>query len=175
MARTAGSRIGAKPAVSRSGRTGGGAGLWWGGLACGATVVLSPATAILLAVLLSPVLLMALVPEDGPEKGAGRHPGRRIVLASLLFGLAGSVSPLRQLWNDGPTTPTTMAMIHQPMILLMTWTAILAGWFVGEVASIVLRLTADLNAAAKRRACAAELSALEEEWGPLPPVAASSP
>ena len=171
MARAGGGRTAAKPTVVSSGPAGAGAGLWWGGLGCGATVVLSPATAILLAALLSPVLLVTLVPEDG----VGQRPGRRIVLASLLVGLATSVSPLCQLWNAGPTISTATSIAHRPMVLLATWTAIGGGWFVGEAAGIVLKLTADLGAAARRRTCAAELAALEAEWGPLSPMAGPPP
>lgn len=144
-----------------------GTGLWWGGLACGAAVVLSPASAILLAILTGPVLLVALIPEDGG--------GRRVALAALLFGLAGSIYPLHQLWNAGASVEAAIAIIHRPIVLLAAWTAILAGWFLGEVASVVLKLTADLNAASKRRTCMAALAALEEEWGPLPPVAVTAP
>ena len=151
-------RTAATAVVAAPGNTG----LWWAGLGCGAMVVLSPGTAILLAVLVAPVLLVSMFPEDGP--------GRRVALASLLFGLAGSVPALRQLWDTGNTVPVALSIIHQPMPLLAAWTAVLAGWFVGEIAGIVLKLSADLGAAAKRRGCAAELAALEEEWGPLPPT-----
>ncbi len=151
-----------RPRSTSGNDTPGGAGLWWAGLGCGATLVLSPGTAILVAVLVAPVLLVAILPEDGP--------GRRVALASLLFGLAGSVPALRQLWNDGATVEAALAIIHQPMALLTAWVAVLAGWFTSEIAGIVLRLIADMSAAAKRRSCTAALAALEEEWGGLPPT-----
>ncbi len=144
------------------GATSSGTGLWWAVLGCGGVVVLSPGTAILLAVLVAPVLLVSMFPEDGP--------GRRVALASLLFGLAGSIPALAQLWDGGATVSAALAMIHRPLLMFAAWTAVLAGWFVGEIAGIAMKLVADLNAAAKRRACAAELAALEEEWGPLPPM-----
>ncbi len=172
MGRAAGKTRTAKRAgASRSGATArdapGGTGLWWGGLGCGAMVVMSPASAILLAALAAPVLLVALLPEDGG--------GRRVALAALLFGLAGSVNPLRRLWEGDATVSAAIAQIHQPIGLLGAWTAILTGWFVAEIAGIVLKLAADLNAASKRRACMAELAALEDEWGPLPPATATAP
>ena len=145
-----------------AGATPGGAGLWWAGLGCGGMVVLSPGTAILLAILVAPVLLVSMFPEDGP--------GGRVALASLLFGLTGSEPALTQLWDDGATVSAALAIIHRPLLVFAAWTAVLAGWFVGEIAGISMKLVADLKAAAKRRVCAAELAALEDEWGPLPPV-----
>ena len=138
-----------------------GTALWWGGLGCGGMVVLSPASAILLAALVAPVLLVTLLPEDGP--------GRRITTAALLFGLAGSVRPLHQLWDTEATISGATTIMQQPIVLLTSWTAILAGWFVGEFAGVVLKLLADANAATRRRSYTAELAALEEEWGTLAP------
>ena len=150
-------RPAAKPPAATTGVA-----LWWGGLGCGAATVLSPASAVLLAILLAPVLLVALLPEEGS--------GRRTVTAAALFGLAGSVHTLRQLWDAGATVSAAVALAHRPLVLLGAWTAVLAGWFACEVAGIMLRLTADLAAASKRRGYAAVLASLEEEWGPLPPV-----
>ena len=152
----------ARRAGAASAGPGRGTALWWGGLGCGAMVVLSPASAILLAALVVPVLLVTLLPEDGP--------GRRITSAALLFGLAGSVRPLHQLWDTEATVPAAMTIVHQPIVLLTSWTAILTGWFVGELAGIVLKLVAEANASAKRRGYMSELAALEEEWGTLAPA-----
>ena len=137
--------------------------LWWGGLGCGAVVVLSPGSAVLLLSLLAPVLLLALLPEEGR--------GGRIVRAGLLFGLAAGIHPLRALWEGGGSITVAVALIRQPAILFTSWTAIATSWFVGEVASIVLRLSADLSAASERRSLMATVAELEEEWGPFsPPV-----
>ncbi len=141
--------------------TPGGTGLWWAVLGCGGVVVLSPGTAILVAMLVAPVLLVSMFPDNGP--------GRRVALASLLFGLAGCVPGLAQLWAGDPTVSAALAIMHRPLPVCAAWTAVLVGWFVGEIAGIVMKLVTDVNAAAKRRTYAAELAALEEEWGPLPP------
>ncbi len=133
--------------------------LWWGGLGCGAVVVLSPGTALLLSSLLAPVLLLALLPEEGR--------GGRIVRAGLLFGLAAGIHPLRVLWDGGGSINVAVVLIRQPAILFTAWTAIATSWFVGEVAGVVLRLAADLSAAAQRRSLMAAVAELEEEWGPL--------
>ena len=133
--------------------------LWWGGLGCGAVVVLSPGTALLLLSLLAPVLLLALLPEEGR--------GGRIVRAGLLFGLAAGIQPLRALWDGGGSIGVAGALVRQPAILFTAWTAIAASWFIGEAACIVLRLAADVAAAGKRRSLTAAVTALEEEWGPL--------
>lgn len=136
-----------------------GAMLWWGGLACGAMVVLSPASAVLLLSLIVPVLLVALLPEGGS--------GGRVAQAALLFGLAASIHPLELLWQAGATLPVAMRIARQPLILFTAWMAVLAGWLVNELAAIVLKLAADLTAASERRAITASLAKLETEWGPL--------
>ncbi len=137
--------------------------LWWGGLGCGAVVVLAPGTAVLLSSLLVPVVLLALLPEEGR--------GGRIVCAGLLFGLAAGIHPLRGLWEGGGSINVALVLVRQPAVLFTAWTAIAASWFVGELASIVLRLVADLSAVTQRRGLMAALAELEEEWGPLTPPA----
>ncbi len=134
--------------------------LWWGGLGCGAVVVLSPGSALLLLSLLAPVLLLALLPEEGK--------GGQIVRAGLLFGLATGIHPLRALWDGGGSMGVAVVLVRQPAILFTAWTAIAASWFIGEAASTVLRLAADVAAAAQRRNLTAAVTELEEEWGPLP-------
>ncbi len=142
--------------------------LWWGGLGCGAIVVLSPGTAVLLSSLLVPVLLLALLPEEGR--------GGRIIRAGLLFGLAGSIHPLRALWEGGGSINVAVVLIRQPTVLFTAWTAVAASWFVSEVAYMVLRLAADLSAASQRRSLMTAIAKLEEEWGPLtPPARAKRP
>ena len=138
--------------------------MWWGGLGCGAVIVLSPGTAVLLSALLAPVLLLALLPEEG---GEGR--GGRIVRAGLLFGLAAGIHPLRTLWLGGGAIDVALVLVRQPAILFTAWTAIASSWLVGELAGIVLRLAADLSAATRRRGLMTQVAALEEEWGPLTP------
>lgn len=150
--------------VAGSGKGGAGrAGLLWlGGIACGALIVLSPASALLMVSLVAPVLLVALLPEDGP--------GGRVMRAALLFGLAASIHPLSLLWQTDGTLAAAMRLVRQPLILLTSWMAIGAGWLVGELATTILKLMADLAAATRRRVMATALAELEEEWGPLLPL-----
>ena len=133
--------------------------LWWGGLGCGAVVVVSPGSALLVSALLAPVLLLALLPEEGR--------GGRIVHAGLLFGLAAGVHPLHALWDGGGSIGVAVVLVRQPATLFTAWTAIAASWFIGETAGVVLRLAADVAAAAQRRSLTAAVAELEEEWGPL--------
>ena len=151
----------AKP-TSSAGRTN--AVLWWGGLGCGAVIVLSPGTAVLLSSLLAPVLLLALLPEEG-----GKGHGGLVVRAGLLFGLAAGIHPLRALWMEGGLMDVALVLARQPATLFTAWTAIAASWLVGELAGIVLRLAADLSAASRRRGLTAAVAKLEGEWGPLTP------
>ena len=120
--------------------------MWWGGLGSGAVIVLSPGTAVRLSALRAPVLLRALLREEG---GEGR--GGRIVRAGLLFGLAAGIHPLRTLWLGGGAIDVALVLVRQPAILFTAWTAIASSWLVGELAGIVLRLAADLSAATRRR------------------------
>lgn len=163
MARTS------KPKSAAKVRAPGGAGaiLWWLGLGSGGLIVMSPASAAMLLVLLGPVLLLVMVPEDGQ--------GGRIMRASLAFGMAASLHPLRTLWEGGAMLSDALVLAKQPMILFPSWIAIGAGWFIGELAAILLRLVSDLAAMSHRRQLAATLAALEEEWGQLlPPERAGS-
>lgn len=140
-----------------------GAMLWWGGLGCGAMVVLSPGSAVLLTTLMVPVVPVALLPEDG---GAGR-----VAKAASLFGLAASIHPLLLFWSEGTTLAAAIMLVRQPLILATSWVAILAGWFTSEAATLAVRLFSDIAAASTRRSLAAAIVTLEEEWGPLPPRA----
>lgn len=123
-------------------------------------MVLSPGSAVLLATLMVPVVLIALLPEDG---GNGH-----VAKAASLFGLAASIHPLLVFWNEGTTFSAAIMLVTQPLILATSWIAILTGWFTSEAATLVVRLSADLAAAGERRSLGAAIVALEEEWGPLP-------
>lgn len=158
----------ASPEKTGAGRASGGAGalLWWGGLGSGALIVMSPASATMLVVLLCPILLLAMLPEEG-QSG-------RIVRASLAFGVAASLHPLRALWDSGATLADALSLARQPTTLFPAWIAIGAGWLIAELASMLLRLVSEMAAAAQRRALAANLTALEEEWGTLLPPESST-
>lgn len=76
-----------KPAGS-----GGGLQVWLLGLACGGLGALVPALAAQGALLLAPGLAGLL---------CDRAPGRPVARTMLLFGLAGSVEPVRAAWGMG--------------------------------------------------------------------------
>ncbi|MGI4959615.1 MAG: hypothetical protein ACRYGI_18700 [Janthinobacterium lividum] len=115
---------------------------------------------MLLTTLMVPVVLIALLPEEG---GASR-----VAKAASLFGLAASIHPLLLFWNEGTTLSAAIMLVRQPLILATSWVAILAGWFTSEAATIVVRLFSDIAAAGDRRSLGGAIVALEEEWGPLP-------
>ena len=135
--------------------------IWWGGLGCGAVVVVLPGTAVLLLTLLAPVALMTMLPEEGP--------GRRIVGAGLLFGLAASVHPLLRFWQGDGSVAAALSLVRQPTSLFTAWTAILVSWLVGEMAGIVVRVATDVSAISQRRTLTTAIAELEQEWGPLEP------
>lgn len=138
------------------------ASLLWGGLAGGGMIVFAPGGVLLLAALLGPLLLVAMLPEEGQ--------GGHVLKASALLGLAASIHPLLLFWLAGFSLTDAVMLIRQPLILLTSWAAILFGWFTCELASLIARLAADVGATAHRRALNAALEVLEEEWGSMPPL-----
>jgi len=130
--------------------------VWLQGLFCGALVTLAPALAMLLAFLLAPGLVAALL---------DRSPGRAVSRGVLLFGLAASVGPAKTLWEAGLATPTAVQLMTDPLIFGTAWAAAAAGWLVGEVAPIIVEMA--LTSARKLRAAKLEATRTKfaQEWG----------
>ena len=154
-----GARAASPPSVVPAGRQ---ASLLWGGLISGAMIVFAPGGILLLVVLLVPLLLVAMLPDDGRSG--------HTLKASALLGLAASIHPLLLFWAAGLSLPAAIGLLGQPLIMLTCWAAILMGWFACEAASMITRLLADISATAHRRSLASALEALEEEWGTLAPL-----
>lgn len=144
---------GAKAAGARV-RAGNG---WLRGLGCGLVLALTPATAILLMVLLSPTLLMRALDREH-ALGASR--------AVLLSNVAGSAGGLVALWKDGvPDVGTAIALLEQPATIATAWAAAAAGWLASECLSQLAIVWLAASARREARAIDAAVEVLRDEWG----------
>lgn len=134
--------------------------IWLEGLACGALATLATPTALLLAVLLGPAMVAALL---------DRQPGRPIARGVALCSLCGIVGPVRELWAAGHTLGTALALAADPDVLAWAWVAAASGWLLSELVPVTLRVgleASTLSRAARLRAARARY---EAEWG-FPPL-----
>jgi hypothetical protein len=138
----------------------GGVAAWLPGIVAGLGVAVSPASILLLAAFLMPVVPIALF-LDGT-------PGRRVGRAALLFGLATCFEPLWRLWQDGGGVGTALDELARPTTLFTAWLATAAGWLVAEASLAALRLLHDARRNRELGRIDDRLVDLEREWGPLP-------
>ena len=134
--------------------------LWLQGLACGAVATLATPTFILGALLLAPALLSVAV-----DQSHGKSTARAVVL----FGLAGTVQPLVDLWHAGHTIPAALDMASDTTTLATAWAAQGGAWLLCELGPLVISLVMDALSGARAARLRAERAAYEEQWG-LPPV-----
>lgn len=137
---------------------------WLRGLGCGVLIMLNPATGLLLAVLMSPSVLMRVLDRE-PE----RHASRVVFLSNL----AGSVGALVTLWREGvPSLATAFDQLGEPSTIATAWAAAAAGWLGSELASQLA--LAWLSGGARRQMRETRVAAdrLVAEWGEPEPTAA---
>lgn len=134
---------------------------WLHGLLCGVAVMLAPPTGLLLGVLLAPGL-GALLMDDRPAKPLAR--------TMLLFGLAASVNPVRQLWGNGHGMTVALSLLSQPAVLAMAWMAGGFGWLLTQLVPLTLTVALDLRTREQQARLRRMRKQLETEWG-LPPPA----
>ncbi|MBB3174300.1 hypothetical protein FHR90_002141 [Endobacter medicaginis] len=130
--------------------------LWLKGVLCGAVLMVSPATMIVIAALFAP--LVAIVATDA-------SPSRATTRTAILFALAASLRLLVSLWSSGGDVATAIAMARDPRSLLCGWLAIGAAWLLLEVISIVLRLAFEISARMAETRHRSEIETLLAEWG----------
>jgi hypothetical protein len=126
--------------------------VWLQGLLCGALVMLAPPTALLIGVLLGPAILAALFDHQ---------PGRPRSRSIGLFGMAGSVDPLRTLWLGGHSMAVAGALVANLRVVGVAWAAAAAGWLLAEAAPVAVRAvleTLSVSRAARLRASRARLA-----------------
>jgi len=122
------------------------------GLACGGMAALAPATMAHLVLLLAPGLVM-LVTE--------RRPGRPIARGMLLFGLAGSVEPMRVFWVAG----SAVDPLWDGSSVALAWGLAAFGWLL----ALAVPALVEIVVIAAHRARAETLRATRDEltriWG----------
>jgi hypothetical protein len=138
--------------------------LWLQGLACGAVATLATPTFILGGLLLAPALLSVLL-----DQSHGKSTARAVVL----FGLAGTVQPLADLWHAGHTIAIALDMASSTTTLATAWAAQGGAWLLCELGPLLIVLVMEAFSAAKAARLRAARAAYEEQWG-LPPAGADS-
>ncbi len=134
--------------------------IWLQGLLCGALVAVATPLALMLAVLLAPA---------GAAMMFDRLPGRPTVRAVLLCGISACMQPLHRLWAGEHTIAASLAILGEPRVIALAWTAAAGGWMLAELAPLALSLA--LEAANRTRAARlrARRERLLEEWPGLKP------
>ena len=147
-----------KAEAGKSGKAGGrGQPSWLRGLGCGVLIMLNPASGLLLAVLLSPSVLMRVL---------DREPGRSASRVVLLSNLAGSVGAVVALWRGGvPTLASAFDILALPSTLATAWAAAAAGWLGSELASQLALAWLSAGARRQMRDAGAAADRLVAEWG----------
>lgn len=137
---------------------------WLRGLGCGVLIMLNPASGLLLAVLLSPSVLMRVL---------DREPNRTASRVVLLSNLAGSVGAVVALWRDGvPTLAGAFDVLGMPATIATAWAAAAGGWLGSELAAQLALAWLSAGARRQTRDARAAADRLVAEWGePEDPVA----
>ncbi len=129
---------------------------WWGGLACGVALVISPATVLLLGVLLAPALLVRVV--DGPDK--------LCVRAVIMCNVAASITPLCALWRSmSPEIGAAVAILSGPAVVPTAWLAAGAAWMTSELLVLATCRWLGLRDRHQATRLQSEIDRLSKEWG----------
>jgi hypothetical protein len=153
--------------MAKAGRAGSRLGslLWLQGLACGAVATLATPTFIVAALLLAPAFVSVLIDQS--------H-GKATARAVVLFGLAGTVQPLVDLWHAGHTIPAALDIATDTTTLATAWAAQAGAWLLCELGPLLISLVMEAVSAAKATRLRASRAAYEEQWG-LPPTGPDAP
>ena len=135
--------------------------LWLQGLVCGAIATLATPTFILGGLLLAPAMA-SMVTDRSSTKSTAR--------SVILFGLAGTVQPLADLWHTGHTIANSLDMASDVSTLATAWAAQAGAWLLCELGPLLIALVMDGMSSAKATRLRAARAAFEEQWG-LPPSA----
>ena len=130
--------------------------LWLQGLVCGAIATLATPTFILGGLLLAPAMLSMLT-----DQSHGKSTARSVIL----FGLAGTVLPLADLWRTGHTIANALDMASDTTTLATAWAAQGGAWLLCELGPLLIALVMDEMSGAKAARLRAARAAYEEEWG----------
>jgi hypothetical protein len=134
--------------------------IWLEGLLCGALATLATPTALLLAVLLGPALVAALL---------DRQPGRPVARSIALCSLCGIVGPMRELWSAGHSLGAALALAADPDVLAWAWGAAACGWLLSELVPVMVRVVLEASTLSRAASLRAARARYEAEWGFAPP------
>ena len=130
--------------------------VWLSGLACGVLAAVVPGIAIVAAGLLAPGLVALRLDRD---------PGRPLARTVLTCGLAGCVHPVITLWNTGQSFATAIAIVTDPAIVGIAWSAAAAGWLLTQIAPLMVRVALEAVALGRSTRLRAERARIAEAWG----------
>ena len=139
----------------KAGATKGGSFSWLQGLVCGAVLAFATPVALLAGVLLAPCIVAAVLDS---------RPGRPVARTVALAGLSLTLAPLWHLVMNGRTMDEAVALVIDPAVTGPAWLAAACGWALCEILPVLLRVAADLRAAARLSMLQAEEKALRETW-----------
>ncbi|WP_428393378.1 hypothetical protein [Lichenicoccus sp.] len=128
---------------------------WWHGMAAGMLLMLSPATALLLAALAAPVVF-AIVADTTHRHTLSRTIG--------LFVLAGAIGPLQAYATCSYDMTAAVKILSRPTTIPLTWMMGGCGWLVDEVCCLGAAFIATMRLAARKKALEAALSEICKEW-----------
>jgi hypothetical protein len=134
--------------------------VWLSGLACGMLAMVAPGLAILAAGLLAPGLVALKL---------DREPGRPVARTIMTFGLAACVQPVMTLWNSGQSFNAAIAIVTDPAVAGMAWSAAAAGWLLTQLMPLAIRAVLEATTLARATRLRAARLRLAEAWG-LPPA-----
>ncbi|MGE0224211.1 MAG: hypothetical protein AB7S57_13175 [Acetobacteraceae bacterium] len=126
------------------------------GLACGALAALAPATALQLAILLLPSIVVAMLESA---------PGKPVARAVLLCALATCVEPVRELWNYGQGLGDAWASIANIHALALAWAASAGGWLMTQLIPLGVGFALETTASARMARLEEQRQAVIREWG----------
>ncbi len=128
---------------------------WWHGMAAGMLLMLSPGTALIVAVLAAPCLFMLV---------ADTSPGRAVTRTVLLFSLAGAIEPFRALVTGGHDMQAAMQILTRPGTVPLVWLLAACGWLINEGCCLSAAFITERRLAARRRALELLLRETCAEW-----------
>jgi hypothetical protein len=140
-----------------TGKAGGNRSLvWLSGLACGALVAIAPGTALVAACLLAPSIVALKLDHE---------PGRPMARTVLTCGLAGCVQPVLTLWNAGQSLDAAFAIVTDPTMAGIAWSAAAAGWLLTQLAPMGVRAVLEASSLTRATRLRLTRARIAEAWG----------
>ena len=112
-------------------------------------------TGLLLTVLLLPSLMAGL---------ADHRPGRAILRAVILFGLAGACWPLERLWSAGHTLENAFVLASDVSVIAIAWSAQAGGWLLAQIVPMVIDAGLEARVSQKQAELETRRAILLAEW-----------